>query len=40
MSRKIEEKVNPAQLKNKVGDAAKKALEPDPWEKKQKQIKQ
>jgi hypothetical protein len=34
MSRKIEKKVNPTQLKKKVGDVAEKALEPDPWEKK------
>ncbi len=40
MSREIEKKVNPAQLKKKVGDVAEKALEPDPWEKNQKQVKQ
>jgi hypothetical protein len=35
MSRKIEKKVNITQLKKKAGDVAEKALEPDPWEKKQ-----
>jgi hypothetical protein len=34
MSRKIEKKVIPAQLKKKVDGVAEKALEPDPWEKK------
>jgi hypothetical protein len=40
MSGKIEKKVDPTQLGKKASDVAKKALEPDPWEKKQKQIKQ
>jgi hypothetical protein len=35
MSRKIEKRVNLTQLKKKTGDVAEKALEPDPWEKKQ-----
>jgi hypothetical protein len=35
MPRKIEQKVNLSKLKKKVGDVAKKALEPDPWERKQ-----
>jgi hypothetical protein len=35
MPRKIEQKVNRTQLKKKVDDVAKKALEPDPWERKQ-----
>jgi hypothetical protein len=39
MSRKTEQKVNLTKLKKKANDVAKKALEPDPWEKKQKQIK-
>ena len=35
MSRKIEEKENLTQLKKKADIVAKKALEPDPWERKQ-----
>jgi hypothetical protein len=38
MSKKIKQKVNLTQSKKKVDEVAAKALEPDPWEKKQKRV--
>jgi hypothetical protein len=39
MPRKTEQKEYFLQLEKKAGDVSAKALEPDPWEKKQKRIK-